>query len=96
MFAREVPWDGYGPMDIKAMVIDGERPPTPKTMPHLCESLLRKLWHQQPTLRPKFDSVITTLAVVEDSLPLGASLQCSRQYVDSLDSFASIRLNQSM
>jgi len=96
MFAREVPWDGYGPMDIKEQVVGGERPQVPRTMPRLCETLLRKLWHQQPSLRPKFEQVIGTLETVEESLPLGASLQCSRQYVDTLDSFASVRLNRSI
>jgi|Transcript_73142 hypothetical protein len=101
MMSREVPWDGYGPMDIKARVTSGERPPVPKTMPRLCETLLRKLWHQQPALRPKFEQAITTLTQVEEGLPLGKALASSMQlssaaYVDTLDSFASMKFHRSM
>mmetsp|Transcript_14727 Transcript_14727/g.33394 ORF Transcript_14727/g.33394 Transcript_14727/m.33394 type:complete len:180 (+) Transcript_14727:3-542(+) len=94
MFAREVPWDGYRPMEIKEMVLQGERPPTPKTMPQLLGRLLCKLWHQQPAQRPTFEQLIKTLQLVEETLPVGAPMQCSYQLVDSLDSFASMRLSR--
>ena len=43
LLSREVPWDGYQPMDIKAKVVAGERPRVPKTVPSACEGLLRKV-----------------------------------------------------
>jgi len=99
MFAREVPWDGYQPFDIKERVVNGERPPTPKTMPHACEGLLRKAWHQHSSLRPRCEQLVTTLRAVEQTLPLGASalgaLGCARTFnFDSLDEFAGLRLNK--
>ena len=43
LLSREVPWDGYQPMDIKAKVVAGERPRVSKTVPSACEGLLRKV-----------------------------------------------------
>jgi len=100
MFAREVPWDGYQPLDIKERVVKGEIPPTPRTMPHACEGLLRKAWHQHASLRPKCVQILSTLKAVEQTLPLGASalgkLGCGRRSLnfDTLDEFASLRLNK--
>lgn len=95
MFSREVPWDGYQPFDIKERVVKGERPPTPRTMPHACEGLLRKAWHQHASLRPRIEQVVTTLQSVEQNLPQGLQ-KCSRQFNDSLDTFASIRLGSTI
>ena len=54
IWAREVPWDGYQPLDIREKVTAGERPPTPRTMPYACEALVKRLWHATPALRPTF------------------------------------------
>lgn len=72
MWAREVPWDGYLPFDIKEKVVAGERPPTPKAMPLQCESLLKKLWHKSSSLRPTFAEAIPLLESVLTNLPAGA------------------------
>ena len=74
LFTREVPWDGYQPLDIKEKVVEGERPRTAKTMPHACEGLLRKLWHQHAALRPSFKEAIPRLRTIEESLPLGSRM----------------------
>lgn len=37
--------------------LQGQRPWSPKTMPSMLESLVRKLWHQQAALRPPFEQV---------------------------------------
>ena len=74
LFTREVPWDGYQPLDIKDKVVEGERPRTAKTMPHACEGLLRKLWHQHASLRPSFKEALPRLRSIEESLPLGSKM----------------------
>jgi len=91
MFAREVPWDGYQPFDIKERVIKGERPPTPRTMPTAGEGLLRKMWHQIASIRPAADKVATSLRTVEQNLPVARKMAATMAF-DSLDSFASMRL----
>ena len=96
LFTREVPWDGYQPMDIKAKVVAGERPRTPKTMPSACEGLVRKAWHKLPSLRPSFPQLLPTLRAIEESLPLGAALYGTKKYSDSLDDFAMLGLNRTV
>lgn len=94
MLSREVPWDGYQPLDIKDKVLAGERPPVAKTVPVACGGLLRKAWHTTPALRPHFEALIGTLRTIEENLPLGsAALGCSSRMRmgDSLDEFASLK-----
>ncbi len=86
-----MPWDGYGPLDIKAKVIKGERPAVPRTMPYACESLLRKLWHQTAAQRPDFDAALAAVHGVHDALPLGSEM-AARAPMDSLDDFAALSL----
>jgi len=93
MFSREVPWDGYQPMDIKERVLNGERPRTPRTMPHACEGLLRKAWHQSAVLRPTISQVVTTLKSIHEQLPVN---RMTLPNLDSLDMFASMRLNKTV
>ena len=95
LWAREVPWDGYSPLDIRTKVTAGERPPVPRTMPHSCESLLRRLWHGTATSRPTFAEVIPSLEAVVDALPpdrsgLGGSL--GMDSLDALDSLAGLTM----
>ena len=99
MWAREVPWDGYAPMDIKAKVTEGERPATSSTMPMQCETLLRKLWHQTASLRPSFEEVALPLERVMETLPGRASSSNSiggmgggMDALDALDSLAGLSL----
>lgn len=70
-FRREVPWDGYKPLDIKQMVVDGQRPPTALTMPTALERMLGRLWHQQADARPAFYRIVDDLRAVCDTLPAG-------------------------
>jgi hypothetical protein len=88
LWAREVPWDGYQPLDIRHKVIAGERPPTPRTMPYSCETLLKRLWHATPARRPTFDDALHSLDAVIDALPTGHSV--GRAPIDSLDSLDSL------
>ena len=93
LWAREVPWDGYSPLDIRGKVTGGERPPVPRTMPTVCEGLLRKLWHASPTLRPAFTEVIPKLEAVMENLPnSGASRMAAMDSLDSLDALSSLSL----
>lgn len=89
VWAREVPWDGYQPFDIRAKVTAGERPARPSTMPMQCESLLRKLWHQSASLRPTFDEAIPPLRAVQEALP-GASSSRALGGIDALDALDSL------
>ena len=97
MWAREVPWDGYLPLDIKDKVVAGERPPSPRSMPLQCESLLSRLWHKAASLRPSFAEALPLLEAVLDNLPAG--VPTSRGYgcgggggmpMDSLDALDSM------
>ena len=56
----QVPWDGYTPADIKAKVVEGQRPRTERTMPRACDGLLRKAWHQDAKMRPTFEQARPT------------------------------------
>ena len=71
MWAREVPWDGYLPLDIKDKVVAGGRPPSPRSMPLQCESLLKRLWHGSASLRPTFGEALPLLESVLENLPAG-------------------------
>ena len=89
----QVPWDGYQPLDIKDKVLAGERPRMVRTMPHACEGLLRKAWHQNGKLRPTFSQMIETLQAVEETLPMGSALLLGGMVPrDSLDDFAGLGL----
>ena len=93
IWAREVPWDGYQPLDIREKVTAGERPPTPRTMPYACEALVKRLWHATPALRPTFAEALPQLQSVNDVLPvgnLGASMP--RDALDSLDALSGLSL----
>jgi hypothetical protein len=85
MFARELPWDGYQPLDIKQKVVDGERPPVCSTMPTAAQGLLHKLWHQTAAFRPRAQAAASVLAEIEAALPAGSS----GMYADTLDNFSS-------
>ncbi|KAL1527154.1 hypothetical protein AB1Y20_015834 [Prymnesium parvum] len=71
MFAREVPWDGYKPLEIKDKVVEGGRPRIMTSTPSIATSLIRSSWDGDATKRPTFESVILSLQDLEDSLPLG-------------------------
>ena len=93
IWKREVPWDGYSPLDIREKVISGERPPTPRTMPFSCESLVKNMWHATPAMRPSFAEVLPQLESIYGTLPvdhrgLDRSLGrgTGRDALDSLDS----------
>lgn len=92
MFAREVPWDGYQPLDIKDKVVEGERPHVCKTMPTAAQSLLRRLWHQAAASRPKAHAAVAALHEIEDGLPRVAGAVRG----DTLDNFSSLRLGKTM
>jgi hypothetical protein len=95
MFAREVPWDGYQPLDIRDKVVEGERPHVCKTMPTTAVSLLRRLWHQATARRPQAEDAAAALREIEDGLPrVGTAGQ--RPVGDTLDSFSSLRLGKTM
>ena len=91
LFTREVPWDGYQPLDIKDKVVEGQRPRTATTTPRACESLLHRCWHGDAKLRPPFEQVEQTLRDIQDSLPMGSSALLGVGGIDALDDFAALR-----
>ena len=91
MACVQVPWDGYSPVDIRNKATAGERPPIPRTMPHACESLVRKLWHQTPAQRPTFAEAIPALEAIRDVLPGGGASSIPLPE-DSLDALSSLSL----
>lgn len=94
MWAREVPWDGYMPFDIRDKVTAGERPPTPSTMPYACEALVKKLWHKSASLRPTFDEAIPALEAILPTLAVGVPSRGSMPFdsLDALDSLSGLSL----
>lgn len=92
LWAREVPWDGFTPLDIRERVTAGERPPTPRTMPYACEALLKKLWHATATLRPSFADALLALERVIEALPSGHSSLGGGMPLDSLDALSFLSL----
>ena len=91
LFTREVPWDGYQPLDIKDKVVAGQRPRVATTTPRACESLLHRCWHHDAKLRPPFEQVEQAVRDIQDSLPMGTSALLGVGGIDSLDDFAALR-----
>jgi serine/threonine protein kinase len=91
LWAREVPWDGYAPFDIKQRVTAGERPAVPRTMPYMCEALVKKLWHASAVLRPSFNEALPALNAVLDGLPGDGAYRMAMPD-DSLDALAGLSL----
>ena len=59
MLAREVPFDGMLPGDIKAAVVDNkERPAMPLSCPRSVQRLIAECWDQDPNVRPGFEAII--------------------------------------
>ena len=85
VFAREVPWDGYQPFDIKQQVVSGKRPRTALTMPFTCERLLQKAWHQDAASRPTFEEAIIELHAAVEAIGGAASHDLPPLPPDSLD-----------
>eukprot|EP00966_Prymnesium_polylepis_P230270 5328081-Prymnesium_polylepis.1 len=73
MCAREVPWDGYGPLDIKAKVVEGDRPAVPTATPSAVSSLIRAAWDGEARERPTFEAAALKLRTIEETLPTGAA-----------------------
>ena len=96
MFARELPWDGLQPLDIKEKVASGERPRKASTMPSACEGLVRRMWHQTASIRPSFAQAIDSLKAIQESLPLARSShrEVSRRFADAADEFAALAAAQ--
>jgi len=93
LWAREVPWDGYSPLDIRDKVTANVRPAIPRTMPYLCEALVKKLWHATPAMRPQFPEAVASLEAVLENLPgLGSSMRSMAMPEDSLDALAGLSL----
>ncbi len=87
LHCREVPWDGYSPADIKALVASGKRPRTEMTMALDAERLLHRAWHQEAAVRPTFPEIVADIRRVIEALPLGvAALGLGEMPPDALDS----------
>lgn len=65
-------------------------------MPYACESLVKKLWHATPSMRPTMQECLTALQGVLEVLP-GDSLSRSMPLdtLDSLDALAGLNINKS-
>jgi len=85
LFKREIPWVGYAPMEVRQMVLDGERPDVP-TMdcPFLARGLMRRCWAHKPSERPEFADVLSELKSWEP--PVNHLAMLDAGVGDSLDS----------
>jgi len=57
MLAKQVPFDGAGPAEIRRRVLDGERPEMPLSCPKALAKLIRECWDQDSDKRPSFASI---------------------------------------
>jgi tRNA A-37 threonylcarbamoyl transferase component Bud32 len=66
LFKREMPWVGYGAMEIRSMVLAGERPDIPTVdCPFLIRGMIRRCWDGDSTKRPDFGQILKELKTWE-------------------------------
>jgi serine/threonine protein kinase len=66
LFTREMPWTGYAAMEVRQMVLDGERPDVPTVdCPYLIRGLMRRCWDGDSQKRPSFDQILTEIQAWE-------------------------------
>lgn len=62
MFAREIPFHGWRPADVRDAVVRGERPPLKgKDLPSTISRIVRECWDADPDKRPEMADVATRL-----------------------------------
>ncbi|KAG0608927.1 hypothetical protein M758_8G143900 [Ceratodon purpureus] len=79
-------------IDVKRMVLKGERPELPTTCPPSLEVLIKDCWNQDPEKRPKFDDICRRLEILKASLgtdDAGQDIQMASQKVDIASSTSS-------
>jgi len=59
--AKQVPFDGAGPAEIRDSVLAGERPEMPLSCPKTLAKLIKDCWHQESASRPSFESIHSQL-----------------------------------
>lgn len=63
VYVREAPWEGILPFQVERAIGDGERPEIPSeiNMPKRMEDLIKACWRQDPSERPSFSEILSTL-----------------------------------
>lgn len=59
MFTREIPFDGWTPFHIRDAVLEGERPPLPRSYDCLpvIRDIVQRCWSDDPAARPTFEEL---------------------------------------
>ena len=62
LFKREMPWTGYAAMEVRDMVLSGERPDVPTVdCPYIVRGLMRRCWDGDSRKRPHFEEIVAEL-----------------------------------
>lgn len=85
LFKREVPWAGYAPMEVRTMVLEGERPDVPTVdCPYMVRGLMRRCWNEKAEMRPNFIDILVELNAWEPPINHVAMLASVGDSLDSL------------
>ena len=88
MFTGEIPFYMIDIRDITERVISGQRPRMPSYgIPAKLVTLINKCWHQNPTERPDFTSIVDLLLEVVDEMPDSTYTDSLVGTGDALDDF---------
>ena len=61
IYARKIPYAGTLDAVVGGMVISGERPPVPDTVPPFLRPLLQSCWEHDPKKRPAFKDIVLAI-----------------------------------
>ncbi|CAM9723845.1 unnamed protein product [Ascophyllum nodosum] len=65
-----MPWAGVDARSIfRRVVLAGDRPPMPKEVAADIADMIRSCWAEDPSTRPKFSEVLSTMSSWEISNP---------------------------
>lgn len=83
IYTREIPWKGLRYYQVRVALEEGKRPIIPQECPPDFASLIEVCWHEQPSKRPEFASIVSFLEVMlfrletnNGQLPLSSSSDC--------------------
>jgi serine/threonine protein kinase len=92
VLAGRDPFPGLGPFQIVRTILDGHRPKFPADTPRPLVDLAQRCWEGDPTRRPGFQEIISTLAVSE--MRDSREVLSSPVYREYQDRITAGRLNQ--
>ena len=67
----KTPWKGLGPVEIRDMIVEGERLGHPERCPNDMYDVMRACWKQDPQERPTFADIAKRVQQVSGTTLLG-------------------------